>query len=456
MRLLTQGVAMARLSLTGSRIRQRRMLLGLRQAELARRLQVSASYLNLIEHNRRRVAPDLLDRLAKELGVSRESLSEGADAALIEALRDAAAAVEKDAEPLPELDRIEELVGRFPGWAALMAAQQSRLDALERTVERLTDRMTHEPHLQASLHEVLSVAASLRSTAAILAENDAIDPEWQMRFHRNLHADSLRLAEGAQALVSYLETSQDDETAIAAPQEELESWLEARNYHIPELESGQDVRPEALIAGDSTLASPSARRLALDWLERYRRDALALPLTTMQGALDEHGPDPARLSGVPGLGDDLPRLLRRLASLTAEQLSGPELGLVICDGSGTMTFRKPLPGFRLPRFGAACPLWPLFRALSRPLEPIHARLEMAGRLPQRFDSYSYCHSRTPPSFATPRVLEAYMLLRAADPPEAGAGKGPLAQPERVGTSCRVCPRMDCPARREPSILTQGF
>ena len=41
--------------LTGGRIRERRIALGLRQAELAPRAGISASYLNLIEHNRRRI-----------------------------------------------------------------------------------------------------------------------------------------------------------------------------------------------------------------------------------------------------------------------------------------------------------------------------------------------------------------------------------------------------------------
>ncbi|MGE4327504.1 MAG: short-chain fatty acyl-CoA regulator family protein, partial [Pseudodonghicola sp.] len=30
------------------------------------------------------------------------------------------------------------------------------------------------------------------------------------------------------------------------------------------------------------------------------------------------------------------------------------------------------------------------------------------------------------------------------------------QAQPVGSSCRVCPREDCEARREPSILSVGF
>jgi len=55
---------MARDTLTGSRIRERRLMIGLRQADLAREVDISASYLNLIEHNRRRIGGKLLVDIA--------------------------------------------------------------------------------------------------------------------------------------------------------------------------------------------------------------------------------------------------------------------------------------------------------------------------------------------------------------------------------------------------------
>ncbi|MBE0555254.1 MAG: helix-turn-helix transcriptional regulator, partial [Rhodobacteraceae bacterium] len=63
-------------ALTGSRLRERRLAAGLRQADLAALAGISGSYLNLIEHNRRRIAPDLLDRLAAALGVEPRALQE--------------------------------------------------------------------------------------------------------------------------------------------------------------------------------------------------------------------------------------------------------------------------------------------------------------------------------------------------------------------------------------------
>lgn len=66
---------MPRSALTGTRIRERRTVLGLRQAELARLSGISPSYLNLIEHNRRRIGGKLLVEIARHLGVEASALT---------------------------------------------------------------------------------------------------------------------------------------------------------------------------------------------------------------------------------------------------------------------------------------------------------------------------------------------------------------------------------------------
>ena len=54
-------------SLAGTRIRERRRMLGMRQGALAKAAGISASYLNLIEHNRRNAAGRVLLALAEAL-----------------------------------------------------------------------------------------------------------------------------------------------------------------------------------------------------------------------------------------------------------------------------------------------------------------------------------------------------------------------------------------------------
>ncbi|OYW48219.1 MAG: XRE family transcriptional regulator, partial [Rhodobacterales bacterium 12-65-15] len=133
---------------------------------------------------------------------------------------------------------------------------------------------------------------------------------------------------------------------------------------------------------------------------------------------------------------------RRLALL-------PELGagLVSCDASGTLTFRKPAPGFPLPRFGAACPLWPLYAALGRPQQAMDRDVQMAGPDGRRFRVQAWGVVQRPFGLRGPDLHAAAMLIL----PEAPGSHPALP----IGSSCRVCPRTACPARREPSILNDG-
>ncbi len=434
-------------ALTGSRIRERRSSLRLKQADLARSVGISPAYLNLIEHNRRRIGGKLLIELARELDVDPAQLSEGAEAELVSSLRAAAAGDRPGpADPEPEADRIEEFAGRFPGWAGLTARQARRIASLERTVAALTDRMTHDPFLSASMHDVLSTVTAIRSASAILTDTPDIDAEWRARFHRNIYEDSQRLADGAQALVAYLDGAEAAETGASSPQEELEAWLGARGYHLPELERALPATPESILH-EAGLATAAARSLAQAHLARYRADAEALPLQPFRAALEQDGPDPARLAARFGAG--LPMVLRRLASLPAGGEGPYEAGLVICDGSGTLTFRRPLEDFPLPRFGAACPLWPLYQALSRPMTPVRAVVDLPGQRRARFLTYAVSQPSGTAGFDAPPVFEATMLIL----PESRAHlpEGPVLP---IGTSCRICPRRGCAGRREPAIVAE--
>ena len=447
---------MARSALTGTRIRERRMALGLRQADLAHAVGISPTYLNLIEHNRRRVSEALLLACATVLGIDAQALSEGAEGALFEALREAAAGVEATGPGAgldqAELERIEEFVGRFPSWARVLAARQARLSALERLVETYSERMAQDPFLRDGLHEVLSAVTSVRSSAAILADTADIEPEWQARFLSTIASESLRLSGAAEGLVEYLDEVDSAETGLSSPQEQLEGWLTTRGWHIAEFDRPDPPPPETLIAQAPELAASAAQALAREYLAQAAADARALPAGPFLAALREIGPEPGRLAQ--RLAAPLGAVFRRLATLPAGLPGLPPIGLVVCDGSGTLILRRPLPGFALPRASAACPLWPLYEALSRPMQPLRLVVDMAGRLPQRFLTYAFAAPRAgascegPAVFDGPVLMEAMMLILPAG--ASAVETAAVARP--VGTSCRVCPRLACPGRREPSLM----
>ncbi len=428
-------------TLTGSRIRERRQISGLRQAELARRVGISASYLNLIEHNRRRIGGKLLVNIASALSVEPSLLTQGIEETLIAALREAAAdAVGHQAEQ----DGLEEFAGRFPGWSGVLAQMHRRVVSLERTVETLSDRLTHDPHLAASMHEVLSTAAAIRSTAAILAEPGEIDAGWRDRFHRNLHQDAERLAESSKALMTNLDNSEGQGDLRVAPLDAVEAFINANEFHFPDLEAGASVENISL----ETVDTAAARTIASGVLTLYATDVQALPLQELEPEFDAANPDPLALAN--RFSVDLPTVLRRLATLPERLMPNPA-GLVICDASGSVLFYKPTPGFALPRHGEACPLWPVFTALNRPLVPIRKRVVQLGRSAAEFDCYAIAWPQPVESFGADPVYRSVMLVLPVE-------NGPQADPAavQVGTSCRICPKSDCTLRREPSILSEGF
>lgn len=426
--------------LTGSRIRERRVMAGLKQAELAQQSGISASYLNLIEHNRRRIGGKLLLNIAQALGVEPQALTEGAEAALIAALREAA---EDAGLAGPESDRADEFAGRFPGWAKVLATSQRRIDALEQTVEALSDRLAHDPQLATSMHELLSTAAAIRSTAAILAETDSLQPEWRDRFHANIHEDSRRLSDSAQALVTYFDNAAETREVAHSPQAEVEAFLAAHDYRFDPLEQARapEVAIADLVEQAEALKTKAARHIATGVLQQIARDAAALPLDRLEGAVTERGHDPALLAQT--LEQPVGRVLRRLPSL-------PDLGagLVVCDRSGSVTFAKSIDGFTVPRFGACCPLWPLFAVQGQPGLVVKSRVMQMGRGQAEFEAIATCEVQAAAAYNTPPLSQSVMLLL---PVPSGAAP---AQP--VGATCRICPVEGCRARREPSILRDGI
>lgn len=429
-------------SSVGSRIRERRLFLGMRQTELAKSIGISPAYLNLIEHDRRRIAGKLLLDIASTLKVDSASLSEGAEATLLNGLLQAGAETQGiDVEQ----DRVEEFAGRFPGWAQLVIELHKDVGGLRQAVQTLSDRLSHDPFLSDALHEILSTVAAIQSSASILVESNNLEREWQDRFQRNIFEDSSRLSQTSQSLVSYLDPDKETETGHATPEEEFDSFLSARNYAFSELERDgtQAMEFADIVDGGSSLKSPTAKDLALTFLKRYETVEQKLPLQSLMQC-EAQEMDPLQIASASGA--SLPDVMFRLSFRSASGLR--EYGYVCSDASGAFLMRRPSVGFSIPRTGQACPLWPVFEAFSRPLVPQMSRIRQFGR-----DGVSLnCLSVAVPvnDFASGRVprYQAHMLVwRAADT---------VGSEANVGVNCRICTLSDCAARREPSILTDSF
>ncbi len=458
---------------TGSRIRARRLDASVPQRDLAAAVGISPSYLNLIEHDRRRIGGRLLARLAVALDLDPALLTDGADSGIVDRMQAAAAALPSCAV---ESAQAEDLASRTPGWARLIAVQARRITDLDQRTRALSDRLTYDPALAAALHGVISAVTAIQSTATILTGDRAVDADWQARFHRNILDDAGRLAQTSAALIAYLDAPPGDGSASLSPIEDMEQILALSAFHRPGLEPGAETRQDGARPAPDPVVAPGVATLLQDHDARYADDARALPLEVILPVATGSDFDPLQVASL--VGQPLARVMRRLATLPAAA-GGPPLGLAICDASGALRLVKPAPGFVLTR-GVACPLWPLFTALGQPGRPVTATVSLPGVADLRL----LCHAIAditphPAGPHLPPLIEAVMLVRPLMPASgparpAGAGRGPTrhtpadgladsgADPAQgtvpVGPGCRVCPRPACPARREPAAaaLAKGF
>ena len=419
---------------TGSRIRARRLDAKIAQRDRAQSVGISASYLTLIDHDRRRIGGKLLTQLAAALGLDPALLAEGADAGLVGRMRAAASAA--DAETV-EAAQTADLAARYPGWARLIAAQADQIAALQQRAQMLEDRITHDPALATALHGVISAVTSIQSTAAILTGDAKVDADWQARFHRNIFDDATRLAQTSAALIAYFDAPANAAPVSLSPLEEMEQALSQTGFYRPAQERG------GTAAADDPQLSAGAAGLLADYDARYHADAVALPLATFLPAAKAASYDPLRVSAQ--MGRPLAQVMRRLAALPAQD-DAPPLGLLICDAAGVVRLLKSVPGAGLSRAGL-CPLWPIFTALGQPGRAVAAQAVLPGTPDVRLN----CHAIAdviphPDGPHMPPLIEATMLLRPDDGPAAAA-----AVP--VGAGCRLCPRTKCPARREPASVS---
>lgn len=433
-------------SLAGTRIRQQRRRIGLSQTALARQAGISTSYLNLIEHNKRGIAGKVLLSIARELGVPAPSLTEGADSDLTAALLEAAA---QTPSQTPETSALTEFVGRFPGWSRLLASVYRQTRDQEVAISALSDRLAHDPFLAESLHLMLSNITAIRSTAEILKSVEDITNDQRTRFHVAIHDESKRLSEAAQALIAYFDKSDASPSETATPKEELDAFLAYHNHRFPQLDQTNATAADIEALLNSDAMTMAARNKAISTLETYLSDARAMPLESFAASALAADYNPSALASEFKV--SLHAIFRRLAGLNREGTPAPSMGLLVVNAAGQALLRHPLPDFPLPRHGNACPLWPVYQSFTQPDRPQLGLIELPGG--QQFVTLSVALPREVTEFGlTPDYRSAMLIIPKEQADTFSPWLSGNNTPREVGTSCRICPRQNCAARSEETVL----
>jgi predicted transcriptional regulator/transcriptional regulator with XRE-family HTH domain len=454
-------------NILGPRIRERRREIGVTQADLAKQIEISASYLNLIEHNKRDIGGTLLRKLADALDLPLDQLDGAADRRLLETLEEIAQNPEMLALGVED-KRIGEMIGRFPGWAnGILALSRSEHQATN-TAQILSDRLNHDPFLGETVHKMLTRITSLYSASEIIDQTPEIESAPRDRFYAIMHEESQQLCKLGDALASYFDNAAWARRALT-PLDEIDALFDNRNNHFAEIESraqqlhlqlpdgtiasrssaAQDLTEKHLdkilrqiVANETQLETDIARTRTYEILIRYAVGAILVPLEALRQRAAELRYDVEMLSDDFGVAFQL--IGERLSALPADERQ-PRFGFYQANASGNITLSRNLPGMVVPRYGSSCPLWILYRAQQAPNAVQRQHVQMPSG--EGFVFVARAANTGTIGFEQARHYLTDMCVLSDDD-----ARHTVYAPDRatafepVGLSCRTCPRVKCKHR----------
>ena len=222
----------------GLKIRERRTRLGITQSDMAKRIGISPSYLNLIESNKRNIAPRLIDDLARNLDVDRDWLDGDSERRLLEELREVSADPLLRAHDLTEAATAD-LVARNPAWAHAMVALYRAYLNRNQSVAVLSDRLNQDPYLGEAVHTMLTKITTIRSTAEILDTVPDIEEAQRQRFQATLASESTSLSGIAEGIAQFFDTA-DTASVAMTPAEEADDFIVDNGNYFADLETAAD------------------------------------------------------------------------------------------------------------------------------------------------------------------------------------------------------------------------
>ena len=438
----------------GGRIRRLRRQRRLSQADLAQALGISASYLNLIEHNRRKVTVPLLFSIAGHFGVEPGELVESDEGRLVGDLMEAFGDDIFADSDLTNLD-IRDLANANPAAArAVLRLYDHFKLASNGAAPKQAPGETEPFHLATDaisdfLQENANHFPALEDTAErVRADIDNSGDSFEVGLRTylfNVLGLEVRLASLPHGIARQLNAERRQVLVSDLVPAETASFLLAQQ--VGQLVAEADI---AEIIADSALPEGDAPVLARNVLSAYFAAALIMPYAPFLKACRDYRYDIERLGR--RFGASFEQVCHRMTTLQRKGASGIPLHLVRTDIAGNISKRFSLSGIHIPRHSGACPRWNVYAAFMAP-ERINVQL---SQMPDGQQFFCIARTITKGDYrhnAPRRYLSVGLGCAVHHAKEMVYSDGmDLTSPQQIvpiGVGCRICPRMECGQRAHP-------
>ena len=452
-------------AMLGHKVRRFRQEQNLSQTDMAEMLEISPSYLNLIEHNQRPVTVPLLFRLGQVFQIDLREFAQDEAAALAAGLR------EVFSDPLFEGLKVREQEIREVAEVSPAATQavmnlyklyaEMREDT-QALVERLADpNAVHG--LDAQVFPIEEVRDFHQSQSNHFPELEtAAEALWQ-------DAD---LAQGElfQGLARHLETVHGIGAKVM-PVDIMGETLRRYDFHrrrvlLSEMlpPSGRNFQLAVQLALSSqgelldrlvakaNLSSPDAEKLCRIALAGAFAGALLMPYDAFLTSAKELRYDLEILQN--RFGVSFEQVCHRLTTLQRKGARGVPFFFIRIDNAGNISKRLSGAGFNFARFGGTCPRWIIHDAFRAPGTLLTQLASMPDgstflTIARTVDPILGGHRGRQPRLAIAMGCDIGQAKHLVY----GDGmdlKNSQAATD-VGVSCRVCERLDCSQRAHPPL-----
>jgi predicted transcriptional regulator/DNA-binding XRE family transcriptional regulator len=448
----------------GAKVRALRRRENLSQVQMAERLGISPSYLNLIESNRRPLPAAVLIKLAQIFGVDLHAFGADEDARVVNDLLEVFSDPVFDPYRLTSAD-LRDLALNQPQIAravlALYSSYKTQREASEELASRLDDdgaagvdrSQLPSEEVNDLVQKHMNYFPELEEAAEELWRRARFDAEelyaGLVRHLDKQHGIHVRIARGG-AERGILRRF-DAEKKILTLSELLPT--RSRTFQLAHQVAllTQHARIDRLVA-DAHLTSEESRALARVALANYFAGAVMMPYAPFLEACRQERYDIDVIGRRFRVGFE--QVCHRFTALRRQGAEGVPFHMIRIDMAGNISKRFSASGIRFARFSGACPRWNIFSAF---MTPGMIRIQLS-----RFsDGTTYfCLARTihkdSGGYHAQQPVQAIGLGCRIDHARElvysdGIDLGNVHLATPVGVTCRLCERSDCEQRAFPSI-----